>query len=154
KGSSVLSGQWTVKQHGDIITFSLAGQKVSEYQYAVPVPGRVSIVEAGIVLETSLLRGSDQSHHDDLVHSRFAQYRWVIRNWRAGERFWPAHTKEPKKIKELLQDRHITGEEKQRWPVIACADEIIWLKQFGVCRDFQANGGDGVLIREIQGRHK
>jgi tRNA(Ile)-lysidine synthetase-like protein len=78
----------------------------------------------------------------------------VVRNWRAGERFWPAHTKEPKKIKELLQDRHITGEQKQRWPVIAWGDEIIWLSGFGVRRDIQANGGDGVLIREIQGSDK
>jgi hypothetical protein len=54
----------------------------------------------------------------------------------------------------LLQTRHITGEEKQRWPVIACEDEIIWLRGFGVRRDFQANDGDGILIREIQGSYK
>jgi len=154
-GSSVLSGQWTVTQHSHIITFTRARQTVSEYQYELPVPGKVSVAEAAIILETSLPDGSDLSHKgDDLVHSRFAQHKWVVRNWRAGERFWPVHTKEPKKIKELLQDRHITGEEKQRWPVIACGDDIIWMKRFGVCRDFQANGGDGVLIREIQGRHK
>jgi tRNA(Ile)-lysidine synthetase-like protein len=78
----------------------------------------------------------------------------VVRNWRPGERFWPAHTKEPKKIKELLQDRHITGEEKQRWPVIACGDEIIWLSGFGVRRDLRANGDEGVLIQEIQSRQE
>ena len=155
KGSSVLPGQWTVMRHGDIVTFTRARQTVSEYQYELPVPGKVSVAEAEIVLETSVPDGSDLSHKgDDLVHSRFAQHKWVVRNWRAGERFWPAHTKEPKKIKELLQDRHITGQEKQRWPVIACGDDIIWMKRFGVCRDFQANGGDGVLIREIQDRHK
>ncbi len=155
EGSSILSGQWTVTQHSDIITFRQAGKIVSEYQYELPVPGKVSVAEAGIVLETSVPERPDPSRDDgDLVHSRFAQRKWVVRNWRPGERFWPVHTKEPKKIKELLQDRHITGEEKQRWPVIACGDEIIWLSGFGVRRDFQANAGAGVLIREIQGRHK
>lgn len=154
-GSSVLPGQWTVTQHSHIVTFTRARQTASEYEYELPVPGKVSVAEAEIVLEASVPDGSDLSHKgDDLVQSHFAQHKWVVRNWRSGERFWPAHTKEPKKIKELLQDRHITGEEKQRWPVIACGDDIIWMRRFGVCRDFQANGGDGVLIREIQGRHK
>jgi tRNA(Ile)-lysidine synthase len=154
ESSSVLPGQWLVSAQGDLITFRQTSEPASEYQYELPVPGKVSVAEPGIVLETSLLRGSDQSHHEVLVHSRFAQQKWVVRNWRAGERFWPAHTKEPKKIKELLQDRHITGEEKQRWPVIACGDEIIWLSGFGVRRDIQANGREGVLIREIQGSDK
>ncbi len=42
-----------------------------------------------------------------------------VRNWRSGDRFWPAHTKGPKKIKELLQDRRVLGREKRLWPVVA-----------------------------------
>jgi len=154
EGSAVLSDQWTVTRHGDVINFRQATQKVFEYQYELPVPGKVSVAEAGIVLETSLQRGSGQSQDGELVHSRFTQHKWVVRKWRAGERFWPAHTKQPKKIKELLQDRHITGEKKQRWPVIACGEEIIWLSGFGVRQDFRANGRDGILIREIQASDK
>ena len=155
EGSSVLPNQWTVSRHGEDVTFMRSSPPFSEYHYELPVPGKVSVAEAGIVLETSVPEGPDRSaKNDDLVHSRFAKHKWVVRNWRAGERFWPAHTKEPKKIKELLQDRHITGEEKQRWPVIACGDEIIWLSGFGVRRDFQANGAKGVLIRQIQGNDK
>jgi len=147
EGSSVLPGEWSVSKHGDEITFRKACRRVCEYQYDLPVPGKVRVAEACIVLETSLLRDAGQVQRDDLVHSRFAQRKWMVRNWRAGERFWPAHTKEPKKIKELLQDRHITGERKQRWPVIACGEEIIWLRGFGVRRDLQASDGGGVLIR-------
>lgn len=130
---------------------------LTDYYYPLSVPGKVSIPEADLELETVVLNeNSEAEYHgtQNLLDSRFAQKPWVIRNWRPGERFWPAHTKEPKKIKELLQDRHITGQEKQRWPVIACEDEIIWLSGFGVRRDFQATGGAGVLIREIQGRQK
>lgn len=152
--SSVLPGNWILSRAGEEITFKQATEPVSEYEYPLPVPGKISIAEAGILLETSLLCGSDQPHGQALVQSRFAQQKWVVRNWRAGERFWPAHTKEPKKIKELLQDRHITGDQKRRWPVIACGDEIIWLSGFGPRRDVQANGADGVLIREIQSTNK
>jgi tRNA(Ile)-lysidine synthase len=73
----------------------------------------------------------------------------MVRNGGEGEQFWTAQNKDQKKIKERLQDRHITGQEKQRWPVIACGDEIIWVKGLGVRRDFQANGSEAVLIREV-----
>jgi tRNA(Ile)-lysidine synthase len=152
KSSSVLSGEWTLKQHNDVITFGPADQAMSEYQYDVPVPGKVRVAEAGIVLETSVSGGANQLEDDDVVDPRFARNKWVVRNWRPGERFWPRHTKGPKKIKELLQDCHITGARKQRWPVIACGDEIIWLSGFGIRQDLKTKEQDGVLIREIQGQ--
>ena len=86
---------------------------------------------------------------DHLLDSTMLGKELQVRNWRAGDRFWPAHTKEPKKIKELLQDRHITGEEKRGWPVIASGDEVVWMRGFGVRRDFRAKNGGGVLIREF-----
>jgi tRNA(Ile)-lysidine synthase len=155
EGSSVLPGQWTVSRNGDEITFRPPSQFVPEYQYELPVPGRISVAEVGITVETSVPDGSDRPQEENkLVHSRLAKQKWVVRNWRPGERFWPAHTKEPKKIKELLQDRHITGEEKQRWPVIACGDAVIWLSGFGVHRDFLGDDRDGILVRELQDRNK
>lgn len=154
---SVLPGQWTVTRHGGELRFRRVSQPFSDYRYDLYVPGKIIIAEAGIEVETLAVNGNSETQPyspEHLVEPRFAQKRWVVRNWRAGERFWPAHTKGPKKIKELLQDRHITGEEKQRWPVIACNDEILWLRGFGVRRDFQAKGHEGVLIRELEGRQK
>jgi tRNA(Ile)-lysidine synthase len=152
---SVLPGEWKVSRRADDIIFRNSDHTVSEYHYELPVPGRVTVAEAGIVLETAMANGlTAPNGSGDLVDLRLAQNRWVVRNWRPGERFWPAHTKEPKKIKELLQDRHITGEQKQRWPVIAYGDEILWVKGFGVRREFQAAAGHGVLIREVRGSDK
>jgi tRNA(Ile)-lysidine synthase len=151
--NSVLPGQWMITRHGGELRFRKVGQPFADYQYELSVPGKITVTEAGIALEIVLVNGKREIQQH-LVDSRFAQQKWVVRNWHAGERFWPAHTKEPKKIKELLQDRHITGDEKQRWPVIACGDGILWLRGFGVRRDFQANGNEGVLIRELQERQK
>ena len=146
-----------VTRHGDELRFRKMGQPFSDYQYELSVPGKITIAEAGIAVETLVINGDSEAQRyrpQHLVDSRLAQQKWVVRNWRAGERFWPAHTKEPKKIKELLQDRHITGDEKQLWPVIASGDEIIWVRGFGVRRDFQANGTEGVLIRELRETQK
>ena len=72
----------------------------------------------------------------------------MVRNWRAGDRFWPAHTKHPKKIKDILQDRHITGREKKSWPVIASGNEVVWMRDLGVRSDMRAKDGEGVLIQQ------
>jgi tRNA(Ile)-lysidine synthase len=155
--TSVLPGQWIVTRHGDELRFRKSSEAASDYQYALPVPGKIIVAEAGIELETFVVNGASETQRynpQHLVDARFAKRGLVVRNWRAGERFWPAHTKEPKKIKELLQDRHITGDEKQLWPVIASGVEIIWVRGLGVRRDFQANGNEGILIRELRERQK
>ena len=72
-----------------------------------------------------------------------------VRNWCAGDRFWPAHTKAPKKIKELLQERHITGKERTLWPVITSGDEIIWVRGFPVPAHLQPKGDQAVVIQAI-----
>ncbi|MCU1270917.1 MAG: tRNA(Ile)-lysidine synthetase-like protein [Acidobacteriaceae bacterium] len=150
--SSVLPREWIVTRHGDELRFRKALEAASDYQYELPVPGKITVIEAGIELETFVVNGARETRRynpQHLVDSRFAKGPLVVRNWRAGERFWPAHTKEPKKIKKLLQDRHITGDAKQRWPVIASGDEIIWIRGLGVRRDFQSNGPTGVAIKEV-----
>jgi tRNA(Ile)-lysidine synthase len=74
----------------------------------------------------------------------------VVRNWRPGDRFWPAHTKAPKKVKELLQDKHVQGHERKLWPVVVSEGEIVWLAGFACPLQFRARQGDpALLIREL-----
>src|SRR6201987_5168761 len=54
----------------------------------------------------------------------------TVRNWRAGDRFWPRHTKSPKKVKELLQERHVEQSQRKLWPVIVSGGEIVWMRGF------------------------
>ena len=121
-----------------------------EYEYALKVPGRLWVEEAGVVIEAKLAEANDDRGDSELLlATEYASRGLVIRNWSAGDRFWPAHMKAPKKIKELLQDRHITGNEKKLWPLVVCGDEIVWMRGFGVRRDCQVTGGTGVLIRDL-----
>ena len=88
------------------------------------MPTEIEVPEIGSSVQTELASSKDAS---DLLDAGFAHRELVVRNWHAGERFWPAHTKEPRKIKELLQDRHVTGEQKRSWPVIASGGEVGWM---------------------------
>ena len=121
------------------------------YEYLLPVPGKVVIPEAGITLEAALvpiLTGYNPQH---CLDSSVLAGPLRVRNWRSGDRFWPAHTKGPKKIKELLQERRVLGVEKKLWPVVTSGNEIVWLRGFAVPAQFgpRESTADAVMIREI-----
>jgi tRNA(Ile)-lysidine synthase len=146
---AALPDNWTAVLHKNEIMFGPAKESTTNYSYAVTIPGRVEVKEAGTVIEACFSKmNHDGANTECVLRPQLAQKELLIRNWRPGDRFWPAHTKEPKKIKALLQDIHISGEEKRLWPVIASGDEVVWVKGLGVRRDFQAKNGTGVVIRE------
>jgi tRNA(Ile)-lysidine synthase len=74
----------------------------------------------------------------------------IVRNWRAGDRYWPAHTKAPKKVKELLQERGVTGAERKHWPVLESGGQVIWLRGFATPAALQPapDAERAFLIRE------
>src|SRR5205814_2206570 len=124
KGCVSLPAGWRARRDGDGIKFHKEPTTRSDYAYPLSVPGKVEIPELRLAIETMLVNEAHGS--DDLLESSFAKHELVLRNWRIGERFWPAHTREPRKIKEILQDRHVIGDQKKRWPVIASGREVVW----------------------------
>jgi tRNA(Ile)-lysidine synthase len=121
------------------------------YEYALPVPGRVTVVESGSSFEARLIpAGADAGYNpENLVAAESLPGPLRVRNWRAGDRYWPAHTKSPKKIKELLQERHVAPPERKLWPVVLSGDEIVWMRGFPLPAKFRAKAGqDAILIVE------
>ena len=148
--TALLSG-WVARRHRKFIYFEPAAvTDYTNYEYPLSVPGSVELPQAGLIVVafSPVANDPDQRHGSDhLLDVRFGQ-NLKVRNWRAGDRFWPSNSKEPSKIKELLQDHHITGAEKKRWPVIASGEEVVWVRGFGVGRDCRALDGTGILITQ------
>ena len=124
----------------------------SDYEYRLSVPGAVDVPELGIRLELVLV-GRDTVPEDEragLLDPGKLAGEVTVRNWRAGDRFWPAHTKEEKKVKDLLNDRHIVGEAKGSWPVAVAGGSLVWMRGFAVPAEFGAAGvGKVVWIRVV-----
>lgn len=129
----------------DLIVISNKARTSHPYEYPLPVPARVKVPEAGVTIETEIAEAGTEP----LLDCSFAGKNLIVRNWHASERFWPAHSKAPKKIKELLQDRHINGDLKGLWPVVASGNEVLWIHGMGVRRDLKAEEGSGILIRAV-----
>ncbi len=150
-----LPGGWTVVRDQKYLRFvppSEEDEVASDYERLLPVPGCAEVPEAGLRLEANLLDPAPAATYDpDCLLSRGSIVSGLlVRNWRPGDRFWPSHTKEPKKIKELLADKHITGAARKLWPVLVSGENVVWVRGFRTPAELQPRPNEyAVLIREI-----
>jgi tRNA(Ile)-lysidine synthase len=111
------------------------------YEYRLNVPGWVEIPEIGSRFEAVILASASETHdfHGAVEVSKISS-ELTVRNWRAGDRFRPAHRKCEKKVKEWLTDLHVSGLERGFWPVIVSGNDIVWMRGLGVSAKFLAHG--------------
>jgi len=124
-----------------------------DYQYILRGPGAVDVPElrtriSAEVVDAGRVPAAERSQLLDIA--RLPQ-EILIRNWRAGDRYWPAHTASAKKVKELLSDRHAVGTEKKLWPVaVAEGCGLVWMRGFAAPAAFRspADSTKAIWIRE------
>lgn len=132
--SAMLPEGWLLSITKSGLQFDAPSRPVSnsEYAYILAVPGTVRVPEAGTWFEATLVPENRRAGYnpDQMLDPALLQQELTVRSWRAGDRYWPAHSKSPKKIKELLQERKLTGTERKLWPVVASGQEIVWVRGF------------------------
>lgn len=89
------------------------------YEVVLPIPGEVRFPELGLtvrvtVVPEELARELPQA---ELLDRGLMGPGLVLRNWRAGDRFCPAHSRSEEKLKRLFAERHIPEEQRASWPV-------------------------------------
>ncbi|MFL6443665.1 MAG: tRNA lysidine(34) synthetase TilS [Candidatus Sulfotelmatobacter sp.] len=144
---------WKVRRDAHQIIFETPNRSevgpAGDYEYELPVPGEVTVCEIGSTLEASRVAANAGYNPEHLLDGESLHAPLKVRNWRAGDRFWPRHTKSPKKVKELLQERHLPRAERSLWPVIVSGEEIVWVRGFSVAARFAARAGrEAVAIVE------
>jgi tRNA(Ile)-lysidine synthase len=126
----------------DLLWETAGNPPPADYEYILPVPGSVEVRELGVRIQATLTDWErvPESERSQVLDPEKVGGQLRIRNWRAGDRFWPANTSQPKKVKELLSDRHAVGIEKKLWPVIQVAGEasgdLVWIRGFAVPASF------------------
>ncbi len=148
---------WRVERHLEQLAFVTPDLRepvpIKDYEYELPVPGCIELREAGTRIEARCIPGrkdNDEGYNPEhLLDADALPGPLRVRNWRAGDRYWPLHTKSPKKIKELLQERHVPRWERKSWPVVVSGEDIVWLRGFPPPARFAAKSGcDAVVIFE------
>jgi tRNA(Ile)-lysidine synthase len=152
----VMPQGWRAVRSGDLLRLdpAAAGPPAArDFEYPLAVPGEVAVAETGTIIRATIGPISPEHAHDAYDPARLPG-RVCVRNWRPGDRFWPAHTRASRKIKELLQERKIPLLQRRTWPVIASAgrdgEEIIWVRGFAPPQPLLAASGQhqGLTIQE------
>lgn len=123
----------------------------AEYEYSLPIPGKIIVNELASEFEAQIVDAADAAAYelDHLLEAESVRGPVTVRNWRPGDRFWPAHSKSAKKVKELLNELHVAHAARASWPVIANGDEIMWVRGFPVCSKNRAKARQrALLVRE------
>jgi tRNA(Ile)-lysidine synthase len=153
-GSTTLPQGWMVShKQGELCFAAREILTESDYEYCLSVPGSVEVRETDSRFAAVLVPGNAPEGYNpqDLLNRELLAAELKVRNWRAGDRFWPAHTKAPKKIKELLQEHHVTGPARKLWPVVVSGTDVVWVRGMATAAQWRAqNTSSGaVLIREL-----
>ncbi len=107
-----------------------ANPAAQDYEYRLSVPGEVRVAEIGSVIRATLVPPAGGGAEYNALPPHIPLPELVVRNWRAGDRFRPAHTRSPKKVKTLLQERRVAAEDRRRWPVVLSGGIIVWMRGF------------------------
>jgi tRNA(Ile)-lysidine synthase len=154
---AMLPEGWRVVRRRDGLHFNppKAGQTTQnkDFAYPLPLPGEVAVAETGTVFR-AIVGPISAERMREAYDPACLPDRLRVRNWRPGDRFWPQHTRAPRKVKELLQERKIPLPQRHSWPVITSAasgrEEVIWLRGFRPPQQWLAAPGQAqaLIIQE------
>jgi tRNA(Ile)-lysidine synthase len=117
-----------------------ARQASFSYAYTLPIPGEIEVPEIGRVIRAFLRpvqpAGSGYNREQSLDPAALGR-ELLVRNWQPGDRIWPAHSKAPKKLKELFEQQHVPAGERGSWPVAAHGCKLAWARSFGASAEFR-----------------
>jgi tRNA(Ile)-lysidine synthase len=109
---------------------------ISDFILSLPIPGEI---------ELSFIPSTFRASLPPVVPSRNVLNRWElylteeelrsglqIRNWKAGDRYFPHGASSPKKLKELFARKKISRGLRSSWPIITLMEKIVFAKDFAV----------------------
>jgi tRNA(Ile)-lysidine synthase len=120
------------------------GRQANGFEYSLSIPGEVHIVEAGWTISAERLdQGVKDARHDPRASEVAVQAAELdaglkVRSRRPGDALRPLGLGGRKKLQDLLVDRKVAREERDRVPlVVDRRDRIVWVVGQTVAEDFR-----------------
>ena len=141
-GSVDLRGVRAERSFGAVLLRSRPAAQSLDYDLPLPVPGRVRVPgTAETAVRTRLVAGSASKPLYtetglDLLDWDRVPGPLRLRNWRAGDQYWPSGQRSTRKVKELFQRSRVNAWRRVGWPVVTSMERIVWVREFGPAADF------------------
>jgi tRNA(Ile)-lysidine synthase len=163
-GKSVqLPGGLEVRRERDTLVFranlgaETAAKRPKEFAYPVDLAAGQALVRVpnlGCVFRFTVidwLAKRGETRDIGAVLDRDAlRFPVVLRNWRPGDRLRPPGHRNARKLKRLLNEKHISRWERDGWPVLTSGGVLAWARGFPVAAEFAASERTraGIVIAE------
>ena len=115
----------------------LGSQPISNdtYAYPIEVPGETAVPPLGVIfrfkiVEPQAVPKEYNQMASNAIDPQKLAHRLFLRNWRAGDRFWPLGSRKLRKLKELFRQWKIPRSQRKLWPVLECGEQIVWVRGF------------------------
>jgi tRNA(Ile)-lysidine synthase len=135
---------------------SRVGSKEYAYQVHLDPHGgaRVEVVELGKAFCLKVIDwptpGGETMARSGALDRGLLHPPLVLRNWRAGDAYWPQGRAGVLKLKRLLLAKRVGLRQRAGWPVLTSNARVVWAKDLPVAAEFAARQGtrNAVLIIE------
>jgi tRNA(Ile)-lysidine synthase len=114
-------------EYGEIVV--KAKEEIKDYVYNISIGDSIIIGEAEVELKTYMIdyEKYDKSFNRILVDCDKIKGGLIVRNRRPGDRFVPLGMKGQKKLKNFFIDERIPRDKRNKVPVLADEENIIWI---------------------------
>ena len=129
-------------------------QSTPEFSYNLTVPGELSLSELQISVRLSRIEGFSEKFEETanrvgLRLSLSSGDEVTIRNRRPGDRIRPAGHRREKRLKEILIDRKVPRERRDRLPLLCVGGSIVWVPGITICEDARPLPESAYWIAEV-----
>lgn len=148
-----LPGGWEARKEFDWFILGPApkGRDDAGFCYPVNVPGVVTVPQLGLNFHFEIIElgGPSKAYNDSEwvgLDPQKLSGPLVLRNWRAGDRFWVAGSHKPRNLKTYFTRRKVPLGQRKLWPVLACGEEIIWARDFTPANGLRGSSGEKQVL--------
>jgi len=136
---------------------SPGSEKPLRFTYTLNVPGEVEIPELGVrvglhhhPVEPWMFQGSP--HRAGLALPLKPGDRVTVRNRRPGDRLHPLGADGSRRLKEVLIDRHVPRDQRDRIPLLCVGERIAWVPGITIDQRFRITGEAAAWVAEVETR--
>lgn len=142
------------RSYDKLLVYRVKDIKLS-YSLALPVPGMIELPGSAATMEASLAApgsGQPEDAYTAILDMEKISAGLTVRNRRPGDVICPEGMEGCKKVKEYFIDSKVPRMERERIPVLACGDDIVWLAGHRRDRRFLAGKGciNPVMVKFVR----
>ncbi len=150
-------GGWRWEASGELLVLRRAGEareRVPDFTYTLEVPGELHIPEISArvrierrAVEPWMFEGSP--HRAGLALPLVEGDRVTIRNRRPGDRIHPLGASGSRRLKEVLIDRRVPRQVRERLPLLCVGGRIAWAPGVTIDERFRLDGHATAWVAEV-----